>query len=311
MTLIQLEYIVAIDTYRHFAMAARKCFVTQPTLSMQVQKLEDELGVQLFDRSKHPVVPTELGENIIRQARLVLQEARTIRQVIYDQKEEISGELRLGIIPTLAPYLLPLFLNRFLATYPGIKVSIAEVTTESLVEKLKKQLIDVAILATPLQEPGIFETNLFYEEFVLYASPESTLLQSEKVNLKNIDTNLLLLLQEGHCMRSQVINLCQIQGVQQGSSRLAYETGSIETLKRMVETNNGVTIIPELATMHLPESGKAMVRRFQEPVPVREISLVTHRYFMKKRLTDALKAEILAAIPEQMKVKAEKKVLSF
>jgi LysR family hydrogen peroxide-inducible transcriptional activator len=190
-------------------------------------------------------------------------------------------------------------------------VSITEVTTEVLIEKLKKQLIDVGILATPLQEPGIFETNLFYEEFVVYASAGSSLLQHEKIDLKDINRELLLLLQEGHCMRSQVINLCQVHGLQRSNSRLAYETGSIETLKRMVEINNGVTIIPELATINLPEANKAMVRRFQEPAPVREISLVTHRYFMKKRLTDALKEEILATIPAQMKAIAQKKVISI
>jgi LysR family hydrogen peroxide-inducible transcriptional activator len=311
MTLIQFEYIVALDTYRHFALAAEKCCVTQPTLSMQIQKLEEELGVKIFDRSKQPVVPTELGESIIRQARVVLQEAKVIRQLIHNQREEISGELRLGIIPTLAPYLLPLFLNNFLAKYPGLKIIITEVTTELLIEKLKKGMVDVGILATPLQEQGIFETNLFYEEFVVYASPESPLLQHGKVSLKHINPDQLLLLQEGHCMRSQVVNLCHVQRVQEGNSRLAYETGSIETLKRMVETNNGVTIIPELAMTNLPEAGKNCVRRFEGPAPVREISLVTHRYFIKKRLTDMLQAEILAAVPEAMKARAEKKVLSI
>jgi LysR family hydrogen peroxide-inducible transcriptional activator len=160
MTLVQLEYIVALDTHRHFATAAEKCFVTQPTLSMQIQKLEEELGVKIFDRSKQPVVPTELGQSIIRQARIALQESKAIREIIDHQKEEISGELRLGIIPTLAPYLLPLFLNQFLDKYPDLKVSITEVTTELLIEKLKKQLIDVGILATPLQESGIFRDQL-------------------------------------------------------------------------------------------------------------------------------------------------------
>jgi LysR family transcriptional regulator, hydrogen peroxide-inducible genes activator len=309
MTLVQLEYIIAVDTYRHFATAAEKCFVTQPTLSMQIQKLEEELAAKIFDRSKQPVVPTELGESIIKQARIVIQETRAIRQIIQNQKEEISGELRLGIIPTLAPYLLPLFLNSFLARYSGIRVSITEVTTALLIEKLKKQQVDVGILATPLQEPGMFETNLFYEEFVVYASPGNRMLQYDKIDLKNLESSMLMLLQEGHCMRSQIVNLCQIRGIQQEESRLAYETGSIETLKRMVETNNGVTIIPELATLNLPDAGRAMIRRFQEPAPVREISLVTHRYYMKKRLTDALQAEILAAIPDEMKAKTQKKVL--
>ncbi len=311
MTLIQLEYIIAIDTYRHFATAAQKCFVTQPTLSMQIQKLEEELDIKIFDRSKQPVVPTELGEQIIKQARVVIQETQFIREIITNQKEEIAGELRLGIIPTLAPYLLPLFLNHFLAKYPHINVNIVEVTTELLVEKLKKQLIDVGILATPLHEEGIFETNLFYEEFVVYASPASSLLKENIIELNSIQNDLLLILQEGHCMRSQVINLCGLNAGKEKSSRLAYETGSIETLKRMVEINNGVTIIPELATCNLPEINKSMVRHFGEPVPVREISLVTHRYFMKKRLIDVLQKEILGVIPQEMKVKKQKKVLAI
>lgn len=178
MTLVQLEYLVAVDTYRHFATAAKNCFVTQPTLSMQLQKLEEEMGMQLFDRSRVPVRPTELGKDIIAQARVVLAEAKKVQEIVQNQKQELSGELRIGIIPTLAPYLIPLFITSFMEHYPDVRVVVQELLTDEIVEKLNHELLDVGLLVTPLENKSIKELPLFYEAFVTYINPSHALAKS-------------------------------------------------------------------------------------------------------------------------------------
>jgi LysR family transcriptional regulator, hydrogen peroxide-inducible genes activator len=310
MTLVQLEYIVAVDTWRHFAMAAAKCFVTQPTLSMQLQKLEAELGVQLFDRSKVPVVPTTEGVEIIQQARTILKEVERLSELVREQKGEMVGEVRLGIIPTVAPYLLPLFLNSFLQKYPGIRLKVTELTTEVLVDRLKKNLLDAALLVTPLNEPGIFEQPLFYEEFVVYVSPAEAAYRKRYVLADDIDVRHLWLLEEGHCMRSQIMNLCELKASIEDNN-FQYEAGSIETLKKMVEMKDGITILPQLALQDLSPQQLKMVRHFKAPVPVREVSLATHRSFVKKRILDALREEILLAVPRDMQHKGRREVVEL
>jgi LysR family hydrogen peroxide-inducible transcriptional activator len=310
MTLVQLEYIIAVDTWRHFATAAAKCFVTQPTLSMQLQKLEAELGVQLFDRSKVPVVPTTEGVEIIQQARMILKEVERLSELVREQKGEMVGEVRLGIIPTVAPYLLPLFLNSFLQKYPSIRLKATELTTEVLVDRLKKNLLDAGLLATPLSKPGIFEQPLFYEEFVVYVSPAEAAYRKRYVLADDIDVRHLWLLEEGHCMRSQIMNLCALKASVEENA-FQYEAGSIETLKKMVEMQNGITILPELALRDLSPQQLQMVRHFKAPVPVREVSLATHRSFVKKRILDALREEILLAVPQEMHHKGRREVVEL
>jgi LysR family hydrogen peroxide-inducible transcriptional activator len=310
MTLVQLEYIVAVDTWRHFATAAAKCFVTQPTLSMQLQKLEAELGVQLFDRSKVPVVPTTEGVEIIQQARTILKEVERLSELVREQKGEMVGEVRLAIIPTVAPYLLPLFLNSFLQKYPGIRLKVTELTTEVLIDRLKKNLLDAGLLVTPLNEPGIFEQPLFYEEFVVYVSPAEAAYRKRYVLADDIDVRHLWLLEEGHCMRSQIMNLCELKASIEHNN-FQYEAGSIETLKKMVEMKDGITILPELALQDLSPQQLKMVRHFKAPVPVREVSLATHRSFVKKRILDALREEILLAVPRDMQHKGRREVVEL
>ncbi len=309
MTTIQLEYIVAVDTYRHFSLAAEHCCVTQPTLSMQIQKLEEELNIKLFDRSKQPVVPTEVGVEIIEQARTVLKEAGKIKEIVLDKRNEISGELRLGVIPTLAPYLLPLFLKSFLNQYPQVKLKIAEFTTEILVDKLRSNQIDVGLLVTPLPDAHLFTQHLFYEEFVVYLSKSNELMKKNYVLARDIDVRQLWLLEEGHCIRSQIMNLCELKHRTQDNNTFEYEVGSIETLKKMVEFNDGITILPELSLKDLNEEQLMRVRRFKSPAPVREVSLATHRNYVKKRLIDALKNEILAVIPAAMQTQDKREVI--
>jgi len=295
MNLQQLEYIVAIDRHRHFARAAEHCFITQATLSMMVKKLEAELGLVLFDRSKQPVVPTEAGTRIIEQARQVLREVDGITEITKEIRTGIGGELRIGIIPTLAPYLLPLFLPRLLQHYPDIRLRIQEQTTEQLLSMLSSDKIDVGIMATPLHDKHYRETHLFYEEFRVFVAGNDKGLRKKYILPQDIDINKLWLLEEGHCLRSQVLNLCELQKQQAKVHNLDYETGSIDSLVKITEINEGITILPELATLNLP-GGTEKLRHFKPPVPVRDIGLVTYRHFVKKKLLEILQKEIIAGV---------------
>ncbi len=231
MTLVQLEYIVAVDTYKSFVQAAEKCHITQPTLSMQIQKLEDTLGVQLFDRSHQPVTTTEVGMEIIAQARLVLAESYKIREVIDDRNRELSGELKIGIIPTVSPYILPKIISRFTEKYAQVKLLIWEQNTEQIIQQVKLGIIDCGILSTPLHDNALIEMPVFYENFVAYVSKSSKLYKKKHVLPEEIDIDELWLLNEGHCMRNQVFNLCQRRKNVKGAHHFEYNTGSIETLK--------------------------------------------------------------------------------
>lgn len=311
MNIQHLTYIIAVDAQRHFAKAAEKCFVTQPTLSMMIQKLEEELGVKIFDRSKQPVVPTEAGEIVIRQAKIILQEANRMKIIVSELKGEIKGELKLGIIPTVAPYLLPLFLNKFLKKYPLLKIKITELTTQQIIDKLKNHHLDAGILATPLNNDSLNEQPLYYEQFVVYASKNETLMKKKFLLPADIDTNHLWLLEEGHCLRSQVLNLCELRKRELETSNLEYEAGSIETLKKMVDFNNGITILPELALKELSVKDMKNVRHFKSQVPAREISIVTYHHFVKQRIIDVLKEEICKSVPAEMLTAKRKMVTSI
>ena len=310
MTLVQLEYIIAVDTYRSFVQAAERCFVTQPTLSMQVQKLEDFLNIKIFDRSKQPVIPTEIGAQVIAQARIVLQENKKIKEIISSQEKDVIGELKIGIIPTIAPYLLPEVIALMLQKYPDLKLLIWEYTTEDIIHHLKTGVIDCGILATPLADANISETPLYYENFVSYISKNSKLFKKKSIDANDLEDENIWLLNEGHCMRSQVLNICRSTKNNRLQS-LTYNTGSVETLIRMVDINDGATLLPELAIAELTTKQLSKVRYFKSPEPVREISLVTHKNFIKKRMLNALKEEILAIIPKAMKQRKKKDVIGI
>lgn len=301
MTLVQMEYIIAVDTHRHFANAAAACFVTQPTLSMQIQKLEEELGVKIFDRSKQPVLPTEAGSTIIEQARKVIAERNMLIEMIDAKKGIVNGELRVGIIPTLAPYLLPLFIQSFTKKFPHVRLHVTELTTEYIISRLRDGRIDVGILVTPLMESGIKEYPLFYEEMLAYVSKANTAFKKTYMLTKDIDPDKLWLLEEGHCFRSQILNLCELRKNSISGSHFEYEAGSVETLRRMVDLYDGITILPELATLEMSAKQQQHIRYFKPPAPVREVSLVVHRTFVKRRLVEALKQQIVLSIPEKIK----------
>ena len=309
MTIVQLEYAVAVDTYRSFVLAAEKCFVTQPTLSMQIQKLEEHLGVKLFDRSRQPVIPTEIGIEVIHQARKLLNESYKIKEIIDERKGEIVGELKIGVIPTIAPYLLPRVIGGFMEKYPKVKLIISEFNTEHIIQKLKIGLLDCGILATPLDEPNLLERPVFYENFVSYVSKSSPLFKKKAITTSDLDIDELWLLNEGHCLRNQVLNICKHK--KSNGHQLDYNTGSIETLIKMVDLNNGITILPELSMQDFSVKQLDKVRYFKSPEPSREISIVTNKNYIKRKVIDALEEEILNSIPKRLKTKKKKEIINI
>lgn len=309
MTFTQLEYIVAVDTHRHYVTAAESCAVTQPTLSMQIQKLENELKVLIFDRSKQPIVPTEIGAQIIKQARQVLAEHRKIFDIVEESGGIVKGDLHIGIIPTLAPYLLPLFLKHFTENYPLVRLHIQENTTEEIVSLLKKDLLDCGILASPLGEMQIKEQTLFYEAFVAYIPAEHHFYTKKTLLHQDLYEEELVLLNETHCLRAQVEILCQKNQQTNSQKNIDYQVGSIETLKRIAEITGNITLLPELSVTQFNEEEIENVRYFEQPEPVREISLAIHRNELKRNLIEALKQSILANIPQKMRNNEKKMVI--
>jgi LysR family transcriptional regulator, hydrogen peroxide-inducible genes activator len=300
-SLIQLEYIVAVSTWRNFHVAADKCSITQPTLSMQIQKMEDELGIRIFDRSKKPVVPTEAGEAIIEQARKVLHEAQLITEVVLEQKNLTEGTLRIGILPTLAPYLLPLFIISFLESNPSIHLDIIELKAEAILEKLKLGELDGGILSTPITDRGFFVQKLFLEEFIAYVSPDSFAASKQRLTYDDLSGETLWLIEEGHCLREQVIKSCSLQGNNYGMEKYQHQTGSVETLMHLVDIHGGLTLIPQLATLNVYSVQAENLRSFKPPAPAREISLVTHRNLLKKPLLDILIDSIMQSIRNHLR----------
>ena len=310
-SLVQLEYIVAVDTYKHFSIAAEKCFVTQPTLSMQVKKMEEELGVNLFDRSKQPVETTDIGMRIVDQARIILHESVKIQDLVQNHFDTVSGELKIGIIPSLAPYLLPLFIGSLANKYPGLEIQVKELITDEVVEELRKGLIDVGIIVTPLKVDGILETPLFYEGIKIYTNPQHSFIKQMEIDLNEIESPDIWLLSQGHCFRHQVVNLCsyQTEGLQKLPFR--YESESIETIKKIVDREGGLTLLPELSLDDLSEVRKKQVKNFKGINPLREVSLVYVRHYAKKQLLKVLEEEIKVSVPETMLDKSRGTVVEW
>lgn len=300
MNLQQLEYIIAVDEERHFVRAAEKCFITQATLSAMIKKLEIELDCVIFDRSKQPVVPTMNGEKVISHARNIINEVKIIINSSKEKSNLVEGTLRLGIIPTMAPYVLPLFLSHLLKKHPKLEVKIKELTTEEIILNIKKDKLDIGILATPLEELSIKEYPIFYEEFVLYAEINEDILKNKLVSSNNINAEKLWILEEGHCLRSQVINFCNLKQTESYISNLEFEAGSIETLINLVDANSGFTILPELAIRNFSELKMEQIRFFTEPQPVREVSIVTNKHFYKNNILNALINCIKENVPKKM-----------
>jgi LysR family hydrogen peroxide-inducible transcriptional activator len=296
-TFTQLVYALAVARAGHFGRAAEASGVTQPTLSMQLQKLEETLGVVLFDRTKKPVIPTEAGSEILAQIGVVLHEAGRVHELVHAARGEVKGSLRLGVIPTLSPYLLPRFVPEFYRDYPGVHVTIEDLRTDDIVARLQDNTLDAGLLATPLGRAGLVEEPLFYEPFLVYAGKDHPLAAMPEVAPEALRPGDLWLLSEGHCLREQTLNLCPRMKARPESPSVRFESGSLETIIRMVERGAGYTLLPALAGETVGKDGPGVLRRFRMPAPVREVSLVYSRTFVKKAILDALRAAVERAVP--------------
>ena len=295
MTITQLKYVLAVAEHKNFTMAAEHSFVTQPTLSMQIQKLEEELGVTIFNRKKKPIQLTPIGEKILEQAKLIVDESNRISDIVDQQKGYIGGEFKLGIIPTIMPTLLPFFLKTFLKKYNKVKLYIEELTTDEMMRKLTDGYLDAGIAATPLENEAIVEKPLYYEPFIGFVSEDHRLYQKDHINEEDLDLSDILLLEDGHSFKNNVINLCQsINTADDGQFHL--ESGSIGTLIRLSKEGLGMTLIPYLNSLDLSEEDKKYLRPFASTIPAREVSLIYHKSQLKMQMLDALKTTIDSVI---------------
>ncbi len=295
MTITQLKYVLAVAEYKNFTLAAEKCFVTQPTLSMQIQKVEEELGIQIFDRTKKPIQLTEIGQKIVNQSKNIVNEADRIQDIVDQQKGFIGGEFRLGIIPTIMPTLLPMFLNNFIKKYPKVKLIIEELHTQDIIFKLNNGHLDAAIAATPLEEEKIKEVVLFYEPFVAYIPENHTNFNKKEIEISDLNLDEILLLQDGHCFRDSILNLCKNNNNLE-HNHFQLESGSFETLIKLADEGLGTTLLPYLHTLDLKEKDQTKLRHFVEPKPAREVSLIYPKNELKIHIIDALRNTISGVI---------------
>ena len=295
MTITQLQYVLAVAEYKNFTLAAEKCFVTQPTLSMQIQKVEEELNILIFDRSKKPIQLTEIGQKIVTQAKKIVNEADRIQDIVEQQKGFIGGEFRLGIIPTIMPTLLPMFLTNFIKKYPKVKLIIEELNTEELIARLKNGHLDAAIAATPLNEEKIKEVVLYFEPFVAYIPENHQHFTKKEIEISDLNLDEILLLQDGHCFRDGILNLCK-SAHKNDDNHFQLESGSFETLIKLADEGLGITLLPYLHTLDLNEKNKLKLKHFSAPKPAREVSLIYPKSELKIQIIDALRSTISGVI---------------
>jgi LysR family hydrogen peroxide-inducible transcriptional activator len=291
MTITQLKYVLSVAEYQNFTVAAEHSFVTQPTLSMQIQKLEDELGVKIFNRSKKPIELTEIGKKIVEQAKVIVDESNRILDIVHQQKGYIGGQFKLGIIPTVMPTLLPMFLQNFTKKYPKVKLIIEELTTEEIIRKLTDGHIDAAIAATPLENESIKERPLYYEPFVGLIPQNHRLFNKNQITEDELEIEDILLLEDGHCFKDSILNLCRNHKVD-NKKGFQLESGSFDTLIKLSKEGLGMTLLPYLHTLDLNDIDKTHLREFKSPPPAREVSLIYHKSQLKMQLIEALQKTI-------------------
>ena len=295
MTITQLSYVLAVAEHQNFTKAAEKCFVTQPTLSMQIQKLEDQLDILIFDRSKKPIELTEVGKKIVNQARNIVNESHRIQDIVDQQKGFIGGEFKLGIIPTVMPTLLPMFLKNFIKKYPKVKLKIEELTTEEIITRINDGHLDAAIAATPLEKDSIKERVLYFEPFMAYIPQNHRLNSKKTISTDDLDIEDMLLLEDGHCFRDGVINLCRAFK-DQNDEHFQLESGSIETLVNLSNEGLGMTLLPYLHARKLSDRQQVNLKSFEAPEPAREVSMIYHQRKLKLHIIEALHDKIRAII---------------
>lgn len=298
MNIQQLEYILAVDQYRHFAKAAEHCRVTQPTLSMMIQKLEDELSVKIFDRALQPIRPTPAGKKIIEQARVVLHQAALIKDIVNEEEQSLKGTFHLAVLPTIAPYLLPRFFPAMMEKKEELDIRVMEMKTAQAIKALMDGDIDAAIIANEPVENQLRGEILFYERFFGYVAKNEPVFKNERIRSADISEERLWLLDEGHCFRDQLVRFCQMEKVR--LHQAAYRLGSLETFMRMVESGSGMTFIPELATHQLSERQQELVRPFAIPVPTRAIVWVTRKDFVRHQMARLVIDTIRKSVPKSM-----------
>ncbi len=306
MTLAQLEYAVALDDHRHFSRAAGACGVTQPTLSAQIRKLERGLGIELFDRSRTPVEPTDLGREVLDRARAVLREVARLREVVDGTDGLVAGELRVGILPTLAPYVLPRFVSRLAVEHPGLSLAVEELRTEEIIEGIVRDRLDAGLVATPVETRGLVERPIFEEPFVGYVAADHRLRDRKRLRTEDLSLNDLWILNEGHCFRDQVVELCEDLG--SGGSRdrpLHFESGNLETLKRLVDESGGMTLLPSLAVAGLADEERRRIRPFVDPAPSRTIRLIHGKTYLKRARIEAFTGELLDSVPGSLRTSVD------
>lgn len=302
-SLTQIEYIVAVDKHRHFGRAALDCHVTQPTLSMQIQKVEEEIGYPLFDRLKKPIVATAKGQKFISQAKVLLLEHHKLMDLSRQQSAELSGDIRLGVIPTIAPYLLPLFIENFSKQFPQIQLIVDELKTETIIAMLKEDQLDAGILATPLDETGLKERPLYYEPFYLYVSKSHPLNARKRIKEEDLRGHEMWLLADGHCFRQQIVRYCSLNNNEGVFPNVQFEGGNIDTLRNIIRKSQGYTLVPALFVEGLSEAEKRdFVRPFETPVPTREVSLVYRRDQWKSDILNSLEESVRKKLPAELKV---------
>lgn len=298
MTLQQLEYVMAVYRCKHFAKAAEYCNVTQPTLSSMIKKLEDELGIKIFDRSKQPIHPTAAGQLVIERAWNILVRAKHLKEIVEEERKSITGTLNVAILPTIAPYLLPRFLPQLMNEYPEMDIRVTEMKTEDIHKALKHGDIDAAILAKLDGQDDFKMHQLYVEKFFVYVSKNDNLFNKQNIRTTDLSGEFLWLLDEGHCFRDQLVKFCHLKSAVK--SKKAYNLGSIETFMRIVESGKGVTFIPELALQQFTDVQKELVRPFAHPIPTRSIVLLTQKNYIRTTQLQLIIDRIQASIPTEM-----------
>lgn len=287
MTITQLKYVLAVAEHQNFTKAAQKTFVTQPTLSMQIQKLEEELDILIFDRSKKPIELTPVGRKIVNQARNIVIESERMQDVVDQEKGFIGGEFKLGILPTIMPTLLPMFLKNFTNKYPKVYLKIEELTTSEIITKIKDGHMDAAIVTTPLLQEKIKERVLYFEPFVGYVPENHRLNSKKKIDSKDLDINDILLLEDGHCFRDGVLNICKTFKNNKDDA-FQLESGSFETLIKLSNEGLGMTLLPYLHTLDISKEQTKHLRYFNEPTPAREVSIIYKKIELRMQIINAL-----------------------
>ena len=295
MTITQLKYVLAVAKYQNFTTASEYCFVTQPTLSMQIHKLEEELDIQIFNRNKKPIGLTDVGKKIVDQAKTIVNESNRIGDIVDQEKGYIGGEFRIGIIPTIMPSLLPLFLKNFNKKYPKVELVINELTTAEIVQKLNDGYLDAAIAATPLNNDSIIESPMYYEPFIGLVNTNHRLYSQKSLHPQDLSLEDMLLLEDGHCFKESVLNICSSLSPNT-KKQFSLQSGSFSTLVKLTKEGMGMTLLPYLHSLDLDKEDKKLIREFEKPYPAREVSLIYHKSELKTQLINALKNEILGVI---------------